>query len=84
MPHKTPQFIDLHTDDYVTNMGLVFYPKPKLDIYIVLHKNAGDTHSYFNGWRAQAAGINSQCILKVTIPVLTVIKTRDIEKNLHR
>ena len=42
--------------DNVTNMGLAFYPKPQLDI--VLHQTARD----------KAAGIKSQCILKLDIP----------------
>jgi len=49
----------------VTNMGLVFYPKPQLDI--VLHQTARDTYSYFDWWRAPAACINCQCILNLDI-----------------
>ena len=36
-------------------MGLVVYPKPQLDI--VLHQTARDIYSYFDCWRAPAAGI---------------------------
>jgi len=40
----------------VTNMGLVFYPKPQLDL--VLHQTAQDTvYSYFDWWSAQATCI---------------------------
>ena len=65
-------------------MGLVFYPKPQLDV--VLHQTAQDTvYSYFDWWSAQATCINNQCILNLIIPVLTVSKARHIEKkNLHR